>query len=89
MEIASFSIIRLPPCNLCANPGSEMVNPRAAACQIEWKSADHHAAALSLQARLPDLPPLGIGIKAAIAQRDPPPVGDMGSHPGDAIFHFS
>ena len=74
---------------LCANPSPEIVDPGAAACQIEWKSADHHAAALSLQARLPDLPPMGIGIKAAIAQRDLPPVGDMGSHPGDEIFYFS
>ena len=35
------------------------------------------------KARLPDFPPMGIGIQAVIAHHDLALVGDMGCHPGD------
>ena len=37
------------------------------------------------QARLPDFPPVGVGIETVVANHDLPFVGDMGGHPSDEL----
>jgi len=45
----------------------------------------HHSERNRHQARLLDLPPMGVPVEAVISDRDLALVGNMGSHPGDEL----